>query len=256
MNFFMFNYGKYLNNYYFILDYQDDLPSVILYKLFKNLQSVKNFKFSIFGKTKNTKKYLVKKEKKITKRLIKKTDEKIVLITTDNPLYDVLNINRISNKIKIEDGDEMIKPLYRMIPEEIRKTQEFYNIGYIKNDKFCNTSFKLFTQDDLLHSLSLSNKYNEKFYCIYLTEDNNKNAELLKQIEDKKEIILYFYEDNRPDILNSQFTRYLKYKSNLPYEHYHNINNYELYKELYKNGNESIMLGFSEDKLKEMKSLF
>ena len=117
-----------------VIDYKDDVLSLICYRLIKNLQNICSSKFKIYlyGKTFNTKKDLVKKEKKIFSFKLKKEikNNNVILISPYNPIYEVLNSNTHFNKF----GCPIYKPFQYFTIQQIEQTQIFYHIGYYKKD--------------------------------------------------------------------------------------------------------------------------
>ena len=223
-----------------ILEYQDDLISLICYKILKNTQEIKKTKLYIFGKSKNTKKYFIDKESHISKRKMNKMNkENILFISSFNPIYKVMNIDKKYNKI---DNINTFYIIDKFTPYEIKQAQIFYHIDYIKKDliqkdlynksvlmqKYCDLiDNKL---DNSYDSLKISTKYNKNINAVYLTGDINKDIKLLNNIEQLDEITFYFYNNEKPEILNEDninvFEYYLKNKDNIPNEN--NINNEEL----------------------------
>lgn len=207
---------------YFILDYKDDLLSLICYRILKNIQQISPFKFKLYlyGKIKNTKKYIVKKEKKIYFLKSKIKSNNTIIIQPFNPLYNVAKTN-----INFKDFDCPIwRPLEKFIPEQIKQTQVFYQIGYIQRDKiqidtnpviqqfnrFCN-------KDKNLIDFS-NNNYHNDIALVKLTGNNDEDTIILNQIEDFDGLIFYFYKDTYPQMLDSEFSLFLKNKANIPDE--------------------------------------
>lgn len=234
MNYFVKEFEQDQNKL-FVLDYKDDLLSVICYRIIKNLQEVSPFKFNIAicGKRTNTKKLLVKGEKRITnwglERKIKKNQ--VVIISPFNPLYEVANTG-----IKFNNFNCTIwKPLSRFIPEQIKTAQVFYNIGYLPKDKiqidrnadimefnsFCNR-----TQNFLEIPNNL--KYNKDITLVKLTGDNVIDQDLLSQVEDFDGLVFYFYTCDYCPMLSSDYNIYVKNKANMPFDSNTNIDHIPL----------------------------
>lgn len=214
----------------FILDYKDDLISVICYRMLKNLQSVSPFKFNIaiMGKTHKTKQFL-QKEKKVYKWRLKKylKSNSCVIIQGFNPLYKVLNTNIVFN-----DFDCSIwRPVENYAPFVFETAQVFYHIDYIPHDI-------IFGPDNYEGMMSFSkwcrgieNFYYpcfedyEKIYqiaMVKLTNNLDKDMKLLNEVEDFDGIIFYYYDGEMPALLKSEYNLFLKNSCNMP--GYNNIN--------------------------------
>lgn len=225
----------------FVIDYKDDLLSLICYRIIKNLQEVSPFKFNIaiYGRTFRTKKLLVKKEKRISNwklnKLIK--NNQVVIISPINPVYKVVNTGIEFNNFNCP----IWKPLNRFIPDQLKTAQVFFNIGYLPKDRIqldknleIKEFNKLCNRTNNLFEIPNNIKYNKDITLIKLTGNNNIDQELLNRIEDVDGLIFYFYESEFCPMLYSDFSIYIKNKVNIPFEN--NTNEYDIPIELIKRG--------------------
>jgi hypothetical protein len=217
----------------FVIDYKDDVLSLICYKLIKNLQSVCSFKFKIYlyGKTFNTKKDLVKKEKKIFSFRLKKEikNDNVILISPYNPIYEVLKSNVQFNNFNCP----IYKPFQFFTVQQIEQTQIFYHIGYYKKDLLqinSNNTLLLEYKKFCEQSKSLIDFFNKNYYndiiLLKLTGNNEEDEVLLNQVEDYDGLIFYYYNNIYPQLLDSNFSYFLKNKTNVPSEY--NVNNADI----------------------------
>ena len=90
-------------NKIFVYDYNDDLPSLIGYKLIILCRSQSNvdFELRLLGKAKRTKKQLQKRQKFISEKKVKKNLDNYALISSFNPIYEVMAIEK-SSKVSIK----------------------------------------------------------------------------------------------------------------------------------------------------------
>lgn len=209
------------SNKIFVLDYKDDLLSLICYRILKNLQTVSPFKFQLvlYGKSKNTKKDIQKEKKICIFRLNKLLKNKnTIIIQPFNPLYQVAKTG-----ISFKEFDCKIwRPLEKFTPDQIKQTQIFYHLGYYPKDKiqidqnpiiqqfsrFCNGEKSL---------IDFSEKeYYNKIALIKLTGKNEEDHIILNQVEDFDGLIFYFYNEEYPQLLDSEFALFLKNKANVP----------------------------------------
>lgn len=219
-------------NKIFVLDYKDDLISLICYRMLKNLQQVCPFKFQLvlYGKVKYTKKDIVKKEKKIfsfrLKKLIKSNNT--IIIQPFNPLYEVAKTG-IEFK---EFGCPIWKPLEKFTPDQLRQVQIFYQLGYYPKDKIqldrnpVIQQFSRFCNGDKCLIDFSKKEYQNNIALVKLTGEIEEDTIILNAVEDFDGLIFYFYTDKYPQILDSEFSFYLKNKANIPDES--NINNCDM----------------------------
>ena len=184
----------------FIYEYNDDLPSLIGYKILLNIQTIKtDFEFMLYGKAKKTKKYLVEKQKFCSKWKLKRIINPFV-ISGFNPIYKVVDKEYCSNK--------MIIPRYNLIeqftPQELYTAQLFYHIGYIKNDIFCRKEYRHIEEfkrwcaggpkeHTLIPYYIRPLISNELITAAWFNDDNEKNNELMQKIQDSDNMVFYFY---------------------------------------------------------------
>ena len=258
INDFVKQYKDYFNSKYVVLEFQEDDLSLIAYNILKAIQAVFPFQLLIYNKNKKLKAYLKnekkkkKKEKRIgnfaLQRLLKK--DKIIFISCYNPIYQVAKIEKTFKEFNCP----YYKILEKFTPDDLKISFEFYNIPipdshFIYNRKsngfadFCNGQLNDNFDYRVLsrHAQSI-----EKIYIVKLTEDNEKDSELLNEVVDENYPVFYA---NETPILESEFQYYLKNKSNIC--GYWN-KNFEIAKNIQKCFNcEVIFIGNFSDKEKE-----
>lgn len=221
----MVKFLKYYENrkIIFVLDYKDDLLSVITYRFLKNIQSA-YYKFPLFlyGKIKETKDYINKKDLKISKFKLKYIIKKhrVVIVRPFNPLYQVVNSN-----ITFKDfGVEVYEPLKQFTPDQIFTTQVFYGIGYLKKDpikkenkniekfsKFCYFKDNEYDQFDFIPK-----QFSKEVYEIKVIDLNMSEKRILLELNNVEQLKgLVFYKGDIKNIPQG-FEQYLKYKVNIP----------------------------------------
>lgn len=215
----------------FILEYQDDLISLINYRMLYVCASIVDMKILLLGKHKKTKKQLVKKQKFVStwkaKRLIKKG--KAVYISAFNPLYKVVPNDKIFNIL----GADMT-PLESFTYENLCEARLFYHIGYVKNDildtkeaerfnEWCNNQNGTKENTWILRAALLNFIdiiYKEKdIHLIKLSDDLKLNEEILQSVQDLNGIFIYDINNSGKitDEIKQQlisFSYYLKNSSN------------------------------------------
>lgn len=227
-----------------ILEYQDDLLSVITYRILKNICAINEFEIFIYGKKKKTKTYIEKKDKNISLRkinkIIKKEKQDILYVSCFNPIYKVINSKKVFNVFQCDTYN----PIANFTPDEIHMTQVFYHIGYIKDEInftssiikdysfFCDSIYNMSSDIDIFLSNFLYPIPNE-INLIWLCGDEKIDEEELKEIQNTKGMNFYFYQEE-PSIFKSYFSLYLSNKSNIPNKNFGNINNYQLVNEFIK----------------------
>lgn len=219
----------------FIIDYKDDLISLICYRIVKNIQTVSGIKFNLLlsGKTRKTRKFIDKKEKRIPSFLVKSKMKKsnVFLISPINPIYKVLNEKTVFKKFNCK----VWKPMESFTPNEVLLSQVFYHIGYLKNEHIFEKKKKEveifqelcdgqvpFEEEVSLLNLEKFTIYNKDISLVKLTNDDVVNERLLNEIEDFEGLIFYYWE-KRPEILTS-FENFIKIKANV--SEYFNVNQY------------------------------
>lgn len=239
----MFHFNKKFENTnakYFIVDYKDDLNSLICYRMLKNLESVCQFDFEvlIYGKTWNTREYLPKGQKRISKwklNKLMKMPDLCVIVQGTNLLYKVIN-----SKITYNDFPcEVWRPISDFIPKQIQTLQIFYHIGYLKKDKmqFSDERVKDFNAfcvgEKLDYHYPDKPKYKRKTIgLVKIIGEQDKDIETLQQVEDFDGLLFYFTEGINPmdTVLKSEFSLFVKNRANIPDKY--NVNNYEIIEEL------------------------
>ena len=100
-----------------------------------------DFSFSLYGKPQKTRKYIMKSQRIISKRDFSKILHKsTILISSYNPIYDVLNLDGVSNEFIGE-----YSPVRFFTPNEIETLRKFYgdptfSHDYFKKDRIENIS--------------------------------------------------------------------------------------------------------------------
>lgn len=245
LNNFLDKYGKYESTHTFILEYQDDILSVICYRMLQSLTSVSNIRVNLFGKHKITKKY-VKDAKFISKwklnRLLKR--ENIIYISTFNPLYQVVKTDKIFKSFNM-DNVIMTELINKFCYSHLLTAREFYHIGYIKNDliedsrcadfeNWCcagaaeNQRFNPKVWQDYELNFVGADYDNDKIYVIKLTSDLKQNNIILQRMENEDAMFFYDIETDKLSLQHqilsqiAQFSLYSQRHSNAP--NYYNIN--------------------------------
>ena len=237
----MYNFIKTYKNVFkkkiFIYEYNDDIPSLIGLTILQNIQPFQKFNFYLFGKAKKTKEY-IKNVKFYSKWKLKKNKDKIILISSFNPIYKVSDNKYKSNKF--------INPDYYLInrftPDELHQSRLFYHIGYIKNDilnykygnliNFNNSINDLSKNNDIiLKDKELIENKIPKVLFVWIESNKEKLEEttsLMQDIEQSDDLIFYFFNGNPSIIYDKTFNLLLKRTTNRPNSKFLNINNYDL----------------------------
>lgn len=220
-----------------VLDYKDDLISLICYRMLKNVQSICNFPLFITGKRNRTKEY-IKKEKRIGKiklnNFLKKNQ--CIIIQPFNPIYKVADIKVIFKEFTCNT----FYPVETFTPEEFKTAQIFYHIGYIKKDPIQLNSniiedFNNFCcYKDNNFCKAAAPRINTKIDMVWLTGIIEKDCQILQEVENSENLVFYFYNKDiiYPIKLISEFSQYVQNKANIPNET--NINNYIMVDELFE----------------------
>ncbi len=237
---------------YFVLEFQNDMLSLITYNMLKALQSVYNFQILIYGKHSQLNSYIKRyKNHKNKERTINiftfnrlKKENRMVLISCYNPIYQVVNITKKFNKF-----DLCFNFIERMTQKEIFIAKDFYDIELSKTDEaiFQNTlvcDFQSFCDGE---NASLFNWKNEslsipkEIHIVKLTNDNESNNELLNDIVKTQDMVFYECDEDllKYPILFSDFQFYLKNKSNIA--GYWNVNAYSIVQTLIRDYNVKVI---------------
>lgn len=219
MNDFINTYKDKLETHTFILDYKDDVMSLIAFKLLKAINGVSPFNLVLYGKKKKTKEMLPKEQKVIgefgLKRLAKQGN--IVIISAFNPLYQVVDKAEIFKHFdmdfkcwfNIKDQTfETFNVIDKFTPAQLRLMRVFYHVGYIDGDFFDDKEFEqtiINFQDwcdnkttengcawsDMDYSF-ISDKYRQDYIkLLYLTDNLEDDKILLQSVENEDCIVLY-----------------------------------------------------------------
>lgn len=239
MNNFIDTYKNDFNKKKFILMYQDDIYSLIAYNILKNIQGIYNFNLKIYGKRKNTKKY-IKKNEFINFFKLKRIKQKdIVYISCFNPIYKVKNSQILFKELSLNNCYKIID---KFTPSQFDILTEFYSIReetFLKEFKLESVlQFRRFTlnpelflnqkpdifKNDYFSKIVEQELNNSKFYLVKLNgeEDDFKLFDYLIKL---KEICFYFYDEEKEDFLKLNLNHYVKQANII---NNYNSNNYEL----------------------------
>lgn len=130
MNDFITKYRHNFKNKYFIIELQDNIYSIIAYRILKNLQGVFSFKLKFIGNYKHFADYVNKKDKlSLWDKIIKKKSNRI-FISCYNPIYKVEKTKLVSKKnlnIDFYVIDKFTKEQFKII-------SKFFNIEDRRNE--------------------------------------------------------------------------------------------------------------------------
>lgn len=191
-----------------ILEYQDDIISLISYRILKIVQlNYKNFNLYIYGKRRKTRKAI--KEKSITKLKVNKLLKlnSSLYVSSYNPIYNV-----VSNKKKFNKFYSNIFFIMRNFTvQELQMARLFYHIGYYKNDileqnndlnykafeRFCSGESSALLEIFPYVNINI-NELNDKknIYLVRLNSNIEQNINKLQQIEGCPGIVIYLYEED------------------------------------------------------------
>lgn len=246
----------------FVYDYNDDLPSLIGYKLIILCRSQANIKFELrlLGKAKRTKKQLLKRQKFISEKKVKKNPNNYALISSFNPIYEVMGIEKSSKVFNLNNSFNVIR---QFTPRDFLICKKFYGVEDFKYDWFSEDLMYMESINDRLNNLneksfwtgSLNPIRLDKIDIVWVPADDIEAIKVLQQVQDSDTIVYYFYDeqedyDSRGIALlySYNYSYYVKNKTNIPSKKYLNINNYEdmkYYKDL---GIKLNLIGFSTEK--------
>lgn len=247
-------------NKVFVYDYNDDLPSLVGYKILILLNAQHPFDFRLLKKSKifkakNTKKQLAKGQKFISEKKIINNSDKYALISSFNPIYEVIGREKNFKDFGLEKF-ELIK---QFTPSDFINCQQFYSIKGIKDFFTDYWSFVLGYSKSInnlnegqIWTGSLNPIDVDKVNVVWVDGDEEKAIKTLQDVEDSDDINFYFYDDEDSvgvkDILFSyNFSFYLKHKFNIPSERYQNINNYQFIEYCKTLGIKLNLVGFSTE---------
>ena len=237
----MRQYSKNFRTKKFILEFNDDLVSLIAYNILNRLSDISDFSFYIFGKAKRTKNYIYKKDKKnfISLRKIRKIKDQCIYVSVFNFIYNVIPQKRKFNNLGISLGIDTIDLMRDFTPQELFTAQQFYGIGYI-NDGFYYKNLSLsgynnWVENPCNYAVPPMVKFENQIkgvQLVYLDGNMNNNVEVLRQVEQTDDVVMFFTENEEvteeQQKLLSSFAHWVKMKSNIPKKEYMNLNNYNL----------------------------
>ena len=249
-------------NKIFVYDYNDDLPSLIGYKLIILCRSQANIKFELrlLGKAKRTKKQLLKRQKFISEKKVKKNPDNYALISSFNPIYEVVGIEKSSKVFNLNNSFNVIR---QFTPRDFLICKKFYGIEDFKYDWFSEEEDYINDFNSSLNDLTVGEIWTgslnpirlDKIDVVWVPADDIEAIKVLQQVQDSDTIVYYFYDeqedyDSRGIALlySYNYSYYVKNKTNIPSKKYLNINNYEdmkYYKDL---GIKLNLIGFSTEK--------
>lgn len=247
-------------NKVFVYDYNDDLPSLVGYKILILLSAQHPFDFRLLKKSKifkakNTKKQLAKGQKFISEKKIINNSDKYALISSFNPIYEVIGIEKNFKDF----GLKKFELIRQFTPGDFINCQQFYNIKRVK-DFFSEYLTRVLSYSKSINDLNEGKIWTESFNYIdvdkvnvvWVDGDQEKALKALQDVEESDDINFYFYDDENSvgvrDILFSyNFSFYLKHKFNIPSERYQNINNYKFIEYCKTLGIKLNLVGFSTE---------
>lgn len=249
-------------NKIFVYDYNDDLPSLIGYKLIILCRSQSNvdFELRLLGKAKRTKKQLQKRQKFISEKKVKKNLNNYALISSFNPIYEVMAIEKSSKVFNLNNSFNVIR---QFTPMDFFICKKFYGIKDFKYDWFSEDLTYMESINSNLNDLnkeviwtgSLNPIRLDKIDVVLVPADDIEAIKVLQQVQDSDTIVYYFYDEQEDYdskgialLYSYNYSYYVKNKTNIPSKKYRNINNYEdmkYYKDL---GIKLNLIGFSTDK--------
>lgn len=218
-----------------VVYYNDDLLSLIAYKIILNVREVCPFKFNLWikGKKKKTKKYLpkeaygVKTFLNFKKKILKESNT--IYISPLNILYKIIN-EKYYNKIsELNNRDKVFYPLIKFTPQEIETTADFYQINESilpdkKTKNYSNIEKNISDLKRLCNGQyyieDFSSDYSKDICLVKLENDIEKDNKTLNEVEQTDNIVYYF--GDSPILYDYNFRYYIKNKTNLPI--YNNLN--------------------------------
>lgn len=253
----IFKYQK--GKYTFVLEYRDDLISVIAYKILNTLSSISNFDFYLYGSSKRTRNYLksIKSGKKIFKKYmphkfisLKKLKQlhknNTIYFSVYNSIYKVIPTTEFYRNLGLSLGLQVYSIMEKFTPEEIFTARDFYNIGYIGKEidetngilnaysKWLKSPSKFVVPPPLQKNRPMPAQVNK----ICLPDDITKIATILQDVEQSDDINFYFFKNRSliNDLVIFTFNNYVKKKSNVIKSNYMNVDNQELLNYFVSNG--------------------
>jgi len=252
MNDFVQTYKDKFETHTFILDYKDDIISMIAYKLLKAISGVNPFNLVLYGKKKKTKEMLSDEQKIVGEFGLRKLAKKgnLVFISAFNPLYQVVNKVEIFKHFDLDfkcwfnvgsQSFETYNIVERFLPAHLRLMRVFYHVGFIKGDFFDDKQY----EEDIIHFQDwcdnaligddherawlnydypwISDKYDKDYIkVVHLTGEIENDKLLLQSVENEDCIVnysipLYGKEFNETYELLKQYSLYIKNCSNIIY---------------------------------------
>lgn len=213
INSFILSYGSKFKTHTFVFDYMDDFVSVVTYYFLAAIKGISDFKFKIYSKAKETRNYLPKDVEFIRVKEIKKLqkEDKTIFISTLNLTEQVVN-----KKLNYSD---FIVPFGKLLPCHFTTAATFYGIKMPSNFDSAATELndwskmktkKIYKKFDL--------EYNrDRIYLVYLSDDLEKNQEILQEAQDQDCLLYYYWDGDNPNILRQvkEFSYFVKKKSNI-----------------------------------------
>jgi hypothetical protein len=237
MNNFIHDYKEKFDTHTFLLEYNDDICSIISYYILKNIQGIYDFNLKVFGRIKNTKKLFYNNKDIIKKRKLKYIDN-IIKINSFNPLYYVdfteKDFNDLSNSISL---------INRFTIKQLKYICKFFNLNTIQNKKII---YPLLDKDSLfLHTLYnclrfTNNKIIKDKYCIkvkkfkvYELTGTEEDFPIFDSIlEDEQDSLCFYYcpkekeefiKNNLNHFINSRNAAISGYNLNIPKDELNNL---------------------------------
>lgn len=202
----------------YIIEYNDDILSVLCYKILVTLRSMLKFNLYLTNKPKKYKDYIDKNEVILSKRKLKKiVPEETIVISTYNPIYKVLEIASHSNKYEF-DNFKRWKLIKDFTYNEIITALKFYhtNIDFEEYNEYF-TLEKVDLNKDLTKIPNLDYNYNKEIVLVKFGETIDYNLKLLNDIEQDDRLVFYYItNEKQKEILESEYIYYVNRAINRP----------------------------------------
>lgn len=234
----------------YLVDYQDDLLSLICTHILHTISLFKSINLYFIGKKKLTYDQLNKNYKFISLKKAMKLckNKKVKIISPYNILYNfteefspLIQVKKYNSKFKkFPLSVQVVNLIEKFTPTDILMAQDFYLLSYISEDRISRLInskkddnlnpvliFKNFCNDinTDIHLIKDKIKVPQENINLYVIELDNSSQDqkILQQAEEVNGIILYKFNcDTVPQLLSS-FNYYLKNKSNIACAQYYNI---------------------------------
>lgn len=202
----------------YIVEYNDDIPSVLCYKILATLRSMLKFNLYLTNKPKKYKDYIDKNEVILSKRKLKQiAPEETIVISTYNPIYKVLGLSTYSNKYNLKEFKNW-KLIENFTYKEIITALLFYHtdIDFEEYNEYFDLE-KVDLNKDLTKISNLDYNYSKEIVFVKFGETKEYNLELLKDVEQEDRLVFYYITDEKQkEILESEYIYYVNRAINRP----------------------------------------